>query len=313
MPATLDLTLLRSFIAVADLKSVSKAAQRLHRVQSAVSQQIQKLELQVGAPLFGRTRRGFELTALGETLYPMAIKLLDLNDETVGRLMVKGSRKKLTIGTSDVYAHHHLARILKGYNGIFGHVGTELVCDYSPAIWRRLAEGTIDIAITQARPDSVPGEMLYVEPLVWVSAQHSSVHQMRPLPLALFGDGCLDRAAAIRSLLGAKIDHEVVCASSHLAGVIAPVKAGVAVSILPLSVVDPWIRIISPAQGLPPLGKIQISVSSKPGASSADITGFCEVARAYFAGDTVNIHSLAHAGMDTGLQFRRLGVELPAS
>jgi DNA-binding transcriptional LysR family regulator len=304
---------LRSFITVADLKSVSKAAQRLHRVQSAISQQIQKLEMQVGTPLFGRTRRGFELTTFGETLYPMAVKLLDLNDETVGRLVGTSSRKKLTIGTSDVYAHHHLARILKSFSDTFGHVETELVCDYSPAIWRRLAEGRIDMAITQARPESVPGETLYVEPLVWVSAKYSSVHQIRPLPLALFGDGCLDRAAAVRSLVGANIDHEVVLASSHLAGVIAPVKAGIAVSILPLSVVDPWIRIVSPAQGLPSLGKIQISIASKPGAASADITSFCDVARAYFAGDTMNVHSLVNPGADTARQFRRVSVEVPGS
>src|SRR6059058_4960260 len=125
MPTTFDLFLLRSFITVADLKSVSKAAKHLHRVQSAVSQQIQKLELQVGAPLFSRSRNGFELTKLGEALYPMAVRMLDLNDEIVGRLDRKGPKNRVVIGTSDVYAHNHLVKILKGYHDKFTHVQTE--------------------------------------------------------------------------------------------------------------------------------------------------------------------------------------------
>jgi len=308
MPTTFDLVLLRSFVTVADLKSVSKAAQRLHRVQSAVSQQIQKLELQVGAPLFGRTRSGFELTPLGHTLYPMAVKLLDLNDEIAGKLDRKSHRNKVIIGTSDVYAHNHLARILKAYHDKFSHVRTELVCDYSSTIWRHLAEGTIDIAMTQARPDATPGEILHVEPLVWVSAQHSNAHQQRPLPLSLFGEGCSDRATAVRSLLSANIPYEVVSASSHLAGVIAPVKAGIAVSVLPRSVVDSAIRVLSPSQGLPQLGAIQISISQRPSSLSKDITGFREAARAYFSNDTMDTHTLANYNPDASHRHRHLRV-----
>jgi DNA-binding transcriptional LysR family regulator len=285
MPTTFDLKLLRSFVKVAELKSVSKAAQHLHRVQSAVSQQIQKLELQVGAPLFGRTKSGFTLTPLGETLYPMAVKLLDLNDQIVGRLDRKHHKNIVVIGTSDVYAHNHVAQILRSYNDKFGHVRTELVCDYSPTIWRHLAEGTIDIALTQARPDSVPGEMLYVEPLVWVSARHHTPHQRRPLPLALFGEGCVDRTAAVRSLTSANIAYEIVSVSNHFSGVVAPVKVGIAVSVLPLSVVDTSIRILSPSDGLPQLSTIQISISKKPSSSTEDIAGFCEAARTYFTKD----------------------------
>ena len=296
MPTTLDLKLLRSFVMVADRKSVSRAAQHLHRVQSAVSQQIQKLELQVGAPLFERTKSGFALTPLGEVLYPMALKLLDLNDEIVERVNRKHQKNVVVIGTSDVYAHNHVAQILRSYNGKFGHVRTELVCAYSSTIWRHLAEGRIDIAITQSRPDSVPGEILFVEPLVWVGARHYTPHQLRPLPLALFGQGCADRTAAIRSLTSANIPYDILSVSDHFSGVIAPVKVGIAVSVLPLSVVDPSIRILNPSDGLPELGTIQISISKKPGSSAEDIAGFCEAARTYFTSDTMGVHSVNKAG-----------------
>ena len=295
MPTTFDLKLLRSFVMVAELKNVSRAAQRLHRVQSAVSQQIQKLELQVGAPLFGRTKSGFALTPLGESLYPMAVKLLDLNDEIVGRLERKRHKNVVVIGTSDVYAHNHVAQILRRYNDKFGHVRTELVCDYSSAIWRRLAEGAIDIAITQSRPDSLPGEILHVEPLIWVCARHHTPHEQRPLPVALFGEGCADRTAAVGSLASANIAYEIVSVSNQFSGVIAPVRAGIAVSVLPLSVIDPTIRILSPSDGLPRLNTIQISMSKRPSFLTEDIAGFCEVARTYFATDAMDVPSLMGA------------------
>ncbi|MGY3453842.1 LysR substrate-binding domain-containing protein [Bradyrhizobium sp. USDA 4353] len=288
MPTTLDLKLLRSFVMVADLKSVSRAAQHLHRVQSAVSQQIQKLELQVGAPLFGRAKGGFTLTPLGQTLYPIAVKLLALNDEMIEQVDRRHHKNVLIIGTSDVYAQHHVAQILGTYNDTFRHVRTELVCGYSSAIWHLLLEGTIDVAITQSRPDSVPGEILYAEPLVWVAARHYTPDQLRPLPLALYGDGCADRTAAIKSLTRANIAYDIISESNHFSGVIAPVKVGIAVSVLPLSAVDRTISVLSPSHGLPQLGTLEISISQRRRTPPKELTGFCEAARSYFASAMMN-------------------------
>ena len=80
---TLDLTTLRSFVAVADCGGVTRAAGVLHLTQSAVSMQLKRLEESLDISLFDRSGRGIALTAAGEQLLAYARKMLDLNDEAV--------------------------------------------------------------------------------------------------------------------------------------------------------------------------------------------------------------------------------------
>ena len=86
MPRNLDLTALRSLVAVADTGGVTKAAGLLHLTQSAVSMQLKRLEESLDAPLLYRTGRGIALTAQGEQLLSYARRMLVLNDEIYGKL-----------------------------------------------------------------------------------------------------------------------------------------------------------------------------------------------------------------------------------
>jgi DNA-binding transcriptional LysR family regulator len=86
VPAELDLRLLRSFVAVADELHFTRAATRLHVAQQALSRDIRRLELQLGAPLFVRSTRQVTLTPDGERLLAHARSLLALNDAALGEL-----------------------------------------------------------------------------------------------------------------------------------------------------------------------------------------------------------------------------------
>lgn len=81
MTRNLDIALLRTFLAVADRASMTAAGNALHLTQSAVSQQVARLEQAFGKPLFFRDRRGLRLTPAGERLLGKARRLLSLNDE----------------------------------------------------------------------------------------------------------------------------------------------------------------------------------------------------------------------------------------
>lgn len=98
MPRNLDLTALRSFVAVADTGGVTKAAGLLHLTQSAVSMQLKRLEESLDAPLLDRAGRGIALTAQGEQLLSYARRMLVLNDEVYGKLTSNAYEGEVTLG-----------------------------------------------------------------------------------------------------------------------------------------------------------------------------------------------------------------------
>ncbi|WP_280178774.1 LysR substrate-binding domain-containing protein [Methylosinus sporium] len=151
--------------------------------------------------------------------------MLELNDQIADRLRPTISEQKIIVGTSDVYASTFLEGILRHFHEKFDRIRTHVICDYSPAIWKQLEEGVIDIAIAQDRPLAIAGEDLSVEPLVWVRAPNSEAYSGRPVPLALFKEGCSDRSIVLKTLGEANIAFTVVSESAHYAGLIA-VKAG---------------------------------------------------------------------------------------
>src|SRR5215471_5262182 len=99
----LDTDLLRAFVAVADLRSFTRAAVMLNRTQSAVSMQIKRLEEQLGTKLFHRTKASVELSAAGEGLLGYARRILMLNDEAVGRLREHKVEGLVRLGVMDDY------------------------------------------------------------------------------------------------------------------------------------------------------------------------------------------------------------------
>ena len=86
MYRNLDLTALRSFVAVAELGGVTRAASKLHLTQSAVSMQIKRMERSLDQTLLKRAGRSVELTGQGEQLLAYSRRMVALNDEAWGRL-----------------------------------------------------------------------------------------------------------------------------------------------------------------------------------------------------------------------------------
>ncbi|WP_413205318.1 LysR family transcriptional regulator [Rhodospirillum sp. A1_3_36] len=277
-----DLALLRAFIMVARLKSVSKAAERLHRVQSTISLQIQRLETQMDHPLFQRGKNSFELTDFGKAFYPHAVQLMDMNDQIYDKLSSGALARTLVIGTSDIYASTMLADILGQYHKTVGWSQTEVICDYSPAIWKMFEEGRLDVAIAQARPPAIEGDDLAVDPLVWVQAPGFKI-KSGPLPLALFGEGCVERAVILKRLNDENIAFDIVSESAYSAGVMATVRAGIAITALPRSVVASLgVRPYS-GKGLPSLGNSHLSMAWKAGSRNEHVHCFRDYVGTYFS------------------------------
>ena len=278
----LDMNQLRTFVTVAELKSFSRASQKLCRVQSAISQQIQKLERHLGVELFVRDRRGLELTAYGDSMLAYAINILGVNDQAVAALTDKSFDGLIRVGTSDTYASKFFSDILRDCSDRFPSVEIEVRCGYSAQIWNMYEVGELDVVLTQGCPSNIPSELLYSEPLSWVCARSSNVPKKNPVPLALFTKGCGDRDLVLSALNRAKKAYQIRCHSTSYTGVLAAVSSGSYVSAILLSTVDYELRILHESDGFPLLGNLDISLAYHDRSTNAPSTLFANIARTYF-------------------------------
>ncbi|WP_223481504.1 MULTISPECIES: LysR substrate-binding domain-containing protein [unclassified Pseudomonas] len=260
----LDLELLKTFVCVADEGSFTRAAERVHRTQSTVSQQVRKLEELVGHALLLRDRTGqnISVTEHGEMLIHYARRLLALSSEAVEALASDLDLEILRIGVPEDFDARRMAVILAGFNRARPEARLETVSGMSTDLKQKLAVGTLDIALVKREPDSGPCWAAWPETLVWVKGVGvDSANGV--LPLALFPQGCIYRQRAIRLLDVAQRPWRVAFGSHSLTGIQAAVASGLGVSVLPASAVLPEHRVCSDLPELPPT---ELALISREGA-----------------------------------------------
>jgi DNA-binding transcriptional LysR family regulator len=262
--AMLDLELLKTFVCVVDEGSFTRAAERVHRTQSTVSQQVRKLEELVGHSLLLRDRTGqnVSVTEHGELLIHYARRLLALSSEAVEALASDLDLEILRIGVPEDFDARRLAVILAGFNRARPEARLETVSGMSTDLKQKLSAGALDIALVKREPDSGPCWAAWPEVLVWVKgAGVDSANGV--LPLALFPQGCIYRQRAIRLLDVAQRPWRVAFGSHSLTGIQAAVASGLGVSVLPASAVLPEHSVCTDLPELPPT---ELALISREGA-----------------------------------------------
>lgn len=273
---------LRAFHEVAEAGSFTRAAKHLNRVQSAVSMQIKRLEETIGRRLFERNGRSIALTDEGVMLLGYARQILELNQEAMARLRQPAMSGVVRLGSSDV-ASFLLTGILARFGAAYPHLQLEIHCDRSWHLLDAIDRGDLDLAIVTQHRDRPPGRLVRVEPLVWAAARGARVREREPLPLALFGAGCIYREAALRALDGCGRRWRIAYSSVNPAGLRAAVAAGLAVATVVRSMLDDDMEVLGAADGLPPLPPVRITLHTATGdvapaaaQLAADIAGDAE-------------------------------------
>src|SRR5580658_815629 len=140
MAPTLDPDLLQAFLAVADHRSFTRAAMTLNRTQSAVSMQVKRLEQQLRAELFHRTRPNLDLSAAGEQLVGYARRILSLNEEAVGRLREHRVEGRVRLGAMDDYGALLLPPLLAGFIASYPLIDVEMETGLTSTMTDRLGK-----------------------------------------------------------------------------------------------------------------------------------------------------------------------------
>lgn len=254
----LQIDWLKCFVAAVDAGSLSAAAPEVHRSQSAVSMQIQKLEAAAGYQLLVRGPRQLQLTQQGQVLLGYARRLLDLQVEAQAALAEDSVSGVVRLGVPDDYASRYLTPVLKRFAPRHGGVEIQLDCEQSTSLIPRVARGELDLALV-SRDHARRGTLLFHEPMVWVGSNQFDTWRRDPLPIAVYEQASLARRSAINSLALQGRPYKVVYNSSSLAGQIAAVESGLAVAALTQCSVPDHLQVLGPEQGLGPLEPMEVA------------------------------------------------------
>jgi DNA-binding transcriptional LysR family regulator len=266
---SLDLDVLAMMVAVADTGNISRAAEVVHRSQSAVSMQIKTLETAIGKPLFVRKPRSVTPTQDGEVLLTFARRMLALREEAWATVVRPDVTGRVSIGVPDDYASSLLPAILKKFSATYPKVEIQVVGLPSVALAPMVKDGSVDL-VCATRVKGLSGEFIRFEPMVWAAApSERELWKEKPLPIAVFLPGSVARENAIRSLERAKIPYRTSYESPSLMGLLSMVDAGLAVAPLARCAVPAHLSLLGQAQGLPEIAPLEVilarsSTSKRP-------------------------------------------------
>jgi len=275
----LDTDQLRSFLAIVDSGSFTKAAERVHKTQSAVSMHIRRLEEQLGCALFVKQGRGARLTAEGESLIDFARRIIQVEAGAVAALSRKGLRGSVRLGIPDDYAETFLAEVLARFNRRHPLVEVSATCESSTELAAQISAGALELALVTDHPGLHGFELLREEPLVWAAAERFRIEAGAAVPLALGSGLCIWRRAADEALAVAPRATRGLFFSKNFSAIGSVVRAGLAATPLPASMVGDGLRAIGPDVGLPELPLTRMGLIHAPGRQTEETKAFADAIR----------------------------------
>lgn len=282
MQPPLDSDLMRSFLAVADTGSVTAAAGRLGRTQSAVSLQVKRLEDSLGQPLFARQARGVELTPRGAQLLPYARRIVALLEEAALAVREKPLTGPVRVGIPDEYSATVLPRALAAFDERHEGVEVTIRCDHSEGQMRALGEDDLDLAVIYDWSYVEEGEVLCIDPTVWVTSTAHVQHLRNPVPVGVYfrSDWCRDFAEESLNRMG--IGWRAAWSCDMAGGLRAAVINGIAIAPLSRSTIPPGCRELTPADGYPIVDSARVVLRRNPRGTSEAIEGMAQMLRDAF-------------------------------
>ncbi|MFT5706806.1 MAG: DNA-binding transcriptional LysR family regulator [Oceanospirillaceae bacterium] len=260
----MDIELLRTFVAVVDNGSFTRAAGQIYRSQSAISMQIKRLEEQLERKLFLRNARALKLTLDGRALIPYARKLLKLHDEAMDNILNRSQAKNIRIGCPDDFSHTLLPDLIQVMRSKIADVHISSICANSNVLRQHLDNSELDMTIITRPENSNEGVLLRQEQGVWL-CNDPALLQQRPLPLALLEPGCKFHSSVIDGLEKAGISYDLICDASNCGLLIELVKRNCAVSVMAAHAAPDDLTKLKIVEGLPTLPVAEIVICLKGG------------------------------------------------
>jgi DNA-binding transcriptional LysR family regulator len=267
MPIGIDPDLLRSFVAIAEERSFTRAAARVGRTQSAISLQMQRLEGILGQTVIVRGKGGsVDLNADGHYLLGRARELLALNDDIVRSMNATPVHGTIRLGIPVELSGRYLPRILDRFSHVAPQVEVEVEAAASCFLTLKMKNAELDLALIRAglEPRQWPAVEVWHSPVKWITSDKHCQHLRNPLPLSISPPHCTWRPSefneclwygmVIRALEKAGRSYRIVSTSTTIAAQMAAAQAGLAVtSTLADDLLPEGVRVVRSDEGLPEL------------------------------------------------------------
>jgi DNA-binding transcriptional LysR family regulator len=260
----LDIALLRTFVTVADHASMTAAGNALNLTQSAISQQIARLEGLAG-PVFVREHRRVRLTAMGERLLPKARRLLALNDDLWRDMTPIALSPPVRFGAPHDLTATWLVPILKSFAQAHPLVEIALTCMASPDLVEAVAGGALDLALVEEPAGPTQGSCLMVDRLVWVGARGGTAYLKTPLPVSLVAETCAFRPVVLDALGTQGMTWRTLFDSGSIEATNAMVRADLSVTTWLAFTVPNDLAVLPSDAGLPALPRFAVNLHRSRG------------------------------------------------
>ncbi|MFT3757350.1 LysR substrate-binding domain-containing protein [Thauera sp.] len=251
--STLDLEQLRTLLAIVKHESFGAAAVQLGKTQSAITQQMQRLEAHIGHPLFEKRGRHKQLTEHGERLLAYARHMLVINDEALRQLQQGRLEGTLRIGAPHDVADTMLPSLLSEVVRSSPMLQLDIHVGRSPFLMDSLKRGELDMVISNRADAELEGVVLRTSPTVWLCGVAYVHDPSRPIPMIMADGPSIFRRLAQEALDNAGLSWTTRYTSSSLIGIRAALRAGLGVTARGVEQLDSGLRVLGPAEGLPPL------------------------------------------------------------
>jgi LysR family hydrogen peroxide-inducible transcriptional activator len=241
---------LRYVCAIADTGSFSRAAERCHVAQPSLSQQVQKLEEDLGAKLFDRLGRSVRLTEAGRAFLPHARSILQQMEAARSGVEDKRTdvRGNIAVGIIPTIAPYLMPQCVAAFSKNYPEARLRILEDTTPILVEGLRNLSIDVAIL-ALPLRHKEFQLYplrTEPLYaalakahpQAGAKSLSLRELRAEHFVMLRDGHCFRDLSLAACTRAKLNPRIAFESGQFSSLLGMVAAGVGVSLVPEMAVD---------------------------------------------------------------------------
>jgi DNA-binding transcriptional LysR family regulator len=255
---------LRSFLAVAETLSFTKAAERLGLAQPTVSQHVRKLEAAAKRLLISRDTRDVRLTDNGDAMAGFARNILSAHDAAARYFSGSAMRGRLRFGTADDLAITGLPRILREFRQVYPQINLELTVGQSDQLYKKLNAGQLDLVFVKWVAGAKDGTVVQHDTFSWVGLEQTSLKPADPVPLIAYPSPSLSRKLAIDALESSGRTWRITCTTRQISGVLAALRAGIGVAVMPTSLVPEDLKIITRRFDLPPVGDVDFTLIRNP-------------------------------------------------
>ena len=263
-----DPDLLRTFLTVAEALSFTSAGRQLGLSQPTVSQQVRRLEGQVGRTLLIRDTRTVVLTADGEALVAFARDILAAHERAVGHFTGSTLTGRLRFGVTDDLALSSLPRILRGFRHLYPRIDLELTVRQNETLLSRIESGHLDVAFVKRWGGASlanRGQLVRRDQWVWAGAEGLSTLP-DPVPLVAYPPSSPSRSMSVDALDAAGIRSSITCVVRAVNGALAAIRAGLGIAVFARSLLPSDLVELPTSIGLPALPVLDLVLLTNPGA-----------------------------------------------